>query len=89
MDLLQIKGIGAKTVEKLNKLGIYTLFDLIDFLPRKYWDMTEISDLDNVPDGEYALIKGVVMSVTKVQYIRRSMNVFKAHMQAQDRKSVV
>ena len=59
MDLLQIKGIGAKTVEKLNKLGIYTLFDLIDFLPRKYWDMTEISDLDNVPDGEYALIKGV------------------------------
>ena len=86
MDLLQIKGIGAKTVEKLNKLGIYTLFDLIDFLPRKYWDMTEISDLDNVPDGEYALIKGVVMSVTKVQYIRRSMNVFKAHMQAQDKR---
>ncbi|MDE6550015.1 MAG: ATP-dependent DNA helicase RecG [Clostridia bacterium] len=86
MNLLQIKGIGAKTVEKLNKLGIYTLFDLIEFLPRKYWDMTEVSDLDNTLDGEYALLKGTIASVTKVQYIRRSMNVFKAYLYTQGKK---
>ncbi len=86
MNLTDIKGIGEKTVPKLNKLGIYSTRDLIDFLPSKYWDMTHFSDLDNTQPGDYVLLSGLMFSVTKVQYIRRSMNVFKGTFLAQGRK---
>lgn len=86
MNLTDIKGIGEKTVPKLNKLGIYSTRDLIDFLPSKYWDMTHFSDLDNTQPGDYVLLSGLMFSVTKVQYIRRNMNVFKGTFLAQGRK---
>lgn len=86
MNLTEIKGIGEKTVPKLNKLGIYSTRDLIDFLPGKYWDMTRFSDLENTRFGDYVLLSGIIVSVTKVQYIRRNMNVFKASYLAQGKK---
>ena len=89
MDLLKIKGIGAKTVEKLGKLGIYTLFDMVEFLPRKYWDMTVLSDLNNTAPNEYVLLKGIIVSITKTQYIRRSMNLFKATLNVEGRKIIL
>ena len=79
MNLTEIKVIGEKTVPKLNKLGIYSSRDLIEFLPTKYWDMTHFSDLDNTRIGDYVLLSGIMATVTKVQYIRRNMNVFKAN----------
>ena len=86
MNLTEVKGIGEKTVPKLNKLGIYSTRDLIDFLPRRYWDMTRFSDLENTHLGDYVLLSGLIFSVTKVQYIRRNMNVFKATYLSQGRK---
>ena len=44
MPLLQdialdtLKGIGPKLTEKLNKLGLYNLQDILFFLPYKYQD---------------------------------------------------
>ncbi len=89
MNLIDIKGIGEKTVPKLNKLGIYSTKDLIDFLPSKYWDMTNFSDLENTRMGDYVLLSGIMFSVTKVQYIRRNMNVFKATYLTQGKKIVL
>ena len=86
MNLQDVKGVGEKTVPKLNKLGIYSTRDLVDFLPGKYWDMTRFSDLENTHIGDYVLLCGITLSVTKVQYIRRNMNVFKATFFTQGRK---
>lgn len=57
MELSEIKGVGEKTVGKLNKLGIYTVTDLCKFLPNNYLDMSKISDIDEIIEGEYSLIK--------------------------------
>jgi len=36
MDLLEIKGLGEKTVEKLGKLKIYSVEDLVQYYPYRY-----------------------------------------------------
>jgi ATP-dependent DNA helicase RecG len=37
-DVKYIKGVGPNRVKLLNKLGIYTLNDLITYYPRNYED---------------------------------------------------
>ena len=37
-DVRYIKGIGEKKAQALNKLGVFSLFDLISFFPRRYDD---------------------------------------------------
>ena len=36
MDILNIKGLGPKTLEYLNKLNLYTIQDLIEYYPYRY-----------------------------------------------------
>lgn len=35
-----VKGVGPKMEEKLGRLGIHTVEDLISYFPRKYQDWT-------------------------------------------------
>ena len=58
MDLIKLKGVGQKTLEKLAKLGISDEMTLLDFLPKTYWDMTKEGDLSSAEHGEYVLLKG-------------------------------
>ena len=37
-DVQFVKGIGPKKAQKLNKLGIFTLKDLIYYFPRQFED---------------------------------------------------
>jgi len=41
MELTDIKGVGAKTLEKLGELGVLSAQDLIDYLPSHYIDFTK------------------------------------------------
>ena len=36
MDIINIKGLGPKTLEYLNKLNLYTIQDLIEYYPYRY-----------------------------------------------------
>ena len=40
-DVKYIKGVGPSRVELLNKLGIFTLKDLITYYPRTYEDRSK------------------------------------------------
>ena len=40
-DIQYVKGIGPKKAYKLNKLGIFTLKDLITYYPRDYEDRSK------------------------------------------------
>lgn len=51
-DILVVKGIGEKKAEKLKKLGISSVGDLISYLPRSYEDRSAISELKNSQEGE-------------------------------------
>lgn len=86
MQLKNIKGVGDKTLLKLEKLGIKSIDDLVRFLPKFYFDMTKEADLNNVDHGDYVLLKGEIVKKLKTAYIRRSLNVSKAHLKTQDKK---
>lgn len=80
MQLKDIKGVGGKTLLKLEKLGINSIDDLVRFMPKFYFDMTKEADLDEVEQGDYVLLKGVVVKKIKTAYINRSLNITKAHL---------
>lgn len=86
MELIDIKGVGAKTLEKLNKLGINSVKDVIYFYPKFYWDMTKESDLDRVESGDYVLLKGTLTSVSGLIRAKRGLTFCTATLNTQDRK---
>lgn len=60
--LKSLKGVGDKTYEKLNKLGLQTIQDCIYNYPRSYVDRSIIKTISSFKDGEYGTIHGVVQS---------------------------
>ena len=56
-DVKFIKGVGPNRVVLLNKLGIYTLEDLIKYYPRAYEDRSKAKDLAECIEGENALVE--------------------------------
>ena len=44
MDIINIKGLGPKTLEYLNKLNLYTIQDLIEYYPYRY-NIIKISNI--------------------------------------------
>src|SRR5574344_903381 len=64
MDVTYIKGVGPKIAYKLNKLGIYTAYDLIMYLPRKHIDYSTRTLIKNLKEGETTTIFGYIKSVS-------------------------
>lgn len=56
-DVKYIKGVGPNRVKLLNKLGIFTLKDLITYYPRTYEDRSKPKKLYECVDGEEVLIE--------------------------------
>ena len=61
-ELKDVRGIGPKSLSLLNKIGIYTIDDLVTHYPFRY-DILERNDLTKVQDGEKIVIDGKVESV--------------------------
>ena len=59
LELLDIEGIGAKTLEILNRLGINDVDDLLQYYPFRY-DILKRSDLSVLNDGDKIVIDGIV-----------------------------
>lgn len=66
MDLKQsvqyVKGVGPNNAVLLQKLGINTLEDLITFFPRNYEDRSKPKKINELVDGEEALIDVICVS---------------------------
>ena len=58
-DVKYVKGVGPNRVKLLNKLGIFTLKDLISYYPRTYEDRSKPKSIIECVDGEEALIEGI------------------------------
>ena len=58
-ELIDIEGVGTKTIELLNKLGINTIDDLLHYYPYRY-DILKRSDITNLNEGDKIIIDGVV-----------------------------
>ncbi len=57
MELKEI-GLSDAGIEKLNKKGFYTVEDVQRFLPRTYYDFSQIRKMDKSLNGEFCAICG-------------------------------
>lgn len=73
MNLSDIKGIGPKTLNILNKLSIYTVNDLVRFYPYRY-NIYRPSDIINCNIEDTIVVPCKIISEPKVSYIKRNFN---------------
>ena len=74
MNLKDIKGIGPKTFNLLNKIGINNINDLIEYYPYRY-NFYHVINLENSNELEECTIEGLVESVPRVRYVKRNFNI--------------
>lgn len=70
-----LKGVGGALAEKLAKLGIVSLQDLLFHLPHRYEDRTRIIPMGNLRIGDVGVVEGEVMKADLVMGRRRSLQV--------------
>lgn len=63
----KLKGVGPRMAEKLLRLGIATVEDLLAFYPRRYQDWTKITPMDELVFGEEAAVYGRVADRKEVR----------------------
>lgn len=71
-----VKGVGPARAEKLSKLGIDTLADLLFYFPRDYEDRSKVISIKDAAPGETVTIKGEVYSLEKSR-IRKDLELLK------------
>ena len=73
-DVKYIKGVGPSRVLLLNKLGIFTLKDLITYYPRTYEDRSKPKVICECEDGQEVLIEAVACGkISNVRISGRTM----------------
>lgn len=68
-----LRGVGPKLKERLTKLGIETVQDLLFHLPLRYEDRTKISPIGALRPGTHALVAGEVQAANVKLGRRRSL----------------
>ena len=71
----RIKGIGEKRAQALNRLGVFSLFDLISYFPRRYEDRSTVSPIGLTRDGETVCICAVCAEEPRLSRIRRGLEL--------------
>ena len=74
--LTSLAGVGAKVAEKLAKIGLVTIQDLLFHLPLRYEDRTKVYPIARVHAGLFAAVQGNVMSCD-LQFGKRKMLLVK------------
>jgi ATP-dependent DNA helicase RecG len=78
MPVTTLKGVGAALAEKLDKLNLHTVQDLLFHLPRQYEDRSRVTPIGGLRPGMLALVEGEVQLADVVFGRRRSL-VVKVH----------
>ena len=65
-----MRGVGAVLAEKLRRLGVFQVQDLLFVLPSRYEDRTQVSPIGSLSPGVRTTVEGEVL-LTEVAYRRR------------------
>jgi len=57
----ELPGIGSQTLTKLQKLDIYTIYDLIRHLPFRYQDRTQLTRIADLQTQQSVLVQGQIV----------------------------
>ncbi|PID51379.1 MAG: ATP-dependent DNA helicase RecG [Pasteurellales bacterium] len=72
IPLTALAGVGAKVAERLSKIGINNVQDLLFHLPFRYEDRTRITPICDIRPENYVTVEGYVQSC-EIQFGRRRM----------------
>ena len=70
-----LKGVGESLAEKLTKLGVYAVQDLLFLLPTRYEDRTRVVPIGTLRHGERAVVEGQIELAEVVFRKRRQLLV--------------
>lgn len=77
-SISSVKGVGKVKANLLNKMGIYTIKDLIEYFPRNYEDRTKIKYVREFTSGESTLFVAKICSNITVRKIRKNLAIYTA-----------
>ncbi len=72
-ELKDVKGIGPKSLSLLNKIGIFTIDDLLTHYPFRY-DVLVRDDLSKIEDGGKIIIDGKIESMPILMRFKAGLN---------------
>lgn len=78
-DIRYLKGVGEKTARLYNKLGIFTVDDLIRHYPRKYLDYGNTVSVKDAPSDTPVFIKATMITPVKESMIRKGLTLYKCN----------
>ena len=73
MPITRLKGVGASLAEKLGRIGIHKVLDLLFHLPLRYQDRTRITPLGALRHGDDVVVEGTIVAASVVFGRRRSL----------------
>ena len=73
IDITRLKGVGPRAAERLAKLGLHTLEDVLFHLPFRYEDRTRITPIGALRPEQGVVIEGEVLAAEVVFGKRRSL----------------
>ncbi|MFB6182088.1 MAG: ATP-dependent DNA helicase RecG [Candidatus Magasanikbacteria bacterium] len=74
----EIKGVGEKTEEKLNRLDIETVKDLLHHFPYRYEDYTQVKPISELAPEERVTIEGEVEIIKNKRSKKKNMMITEA-----------
>lgn len=72
----EIKGVGDEMEKKLAGVGITTVGDLLDYVPRRYEDYSQVTAIKDLHPGTVS-VEGTITQATG-RYVRRGMHITEA-----------
>lgn len=78
-DIRYLKGVGEKTARLYNKLGIFTVDDLIRHYPRKHLDYGNTVSVKDAPPDTPVFIKATMITPVKESMIRKGLTLYKCN----------
>ena len=75
--LSELSGVGVKREALYNKIGLFTVGDLLYYYPKDHIDFTDTAYSMSVCDGVYACVRATVMKKSAPARIRRGMTIYK------------
>ncbi|HPC31128.1 MAG TPA: ATP-dependent DNA helicase RecG [Candidatus Paceibacterota bacterium] len=74
----KLKGVGPRSLNYLEKLGIETIKDLLWHFPFRYEDFSKIKKISQLEEGETATVYGTITKINLRRSFRRKMFIIEA-----------
>lgn len=69
----ELKGVGDKTNQALQRVGIRTVADLVDFLPRRHEDFSAVAQISDLQPGKVTIC--AICESVETKQVRRGLKI--------------